>query len=624
MRNPVTIGGPRNPVTIRGPRNPVTIRGPKNPVTILGPRNPVTIVNVQETGGGGSTLVVMDFIANFSSGTGLITAEMFNAGVHGASWGQNWTDFHNGASEPNTDTYIEEHNVQLPFDVEVDGVIYDGTEGQGLLFDFSAAPTSYDAYQLGLSGFQDVVTMYIVQSNVVLSTDNYFNDILAHLAGNYTIGQMQARFGDDSRVISSHSEGSLGREVPFTTGDWLLVSVFHNGSAGTAGFGNVLVHKLEVEVDGTTSLGDVLGHSVSNYSNALPGNLVNITLQTYLRLADAPSTGNIKVKLIACDRTTLRYPPYTIPVVPAPSSILAFQLGLPSVTVTWTSNNCQIFDIQRNKNSGGFVALHTAYDTEGTDSIVDADVTNGDVVQYRFRTVIGDQTSDWAESNSHTVSDFTPAAGNVLWLKADSLALANNDPVTTWSDSSGSGNHVTQSSASLKPTYKTNIINGLPVVRGDGGDHLAHTGVVTSSQQHTMMIVLKANTNSTVPFYNGNSSANGWGFFQGGSGTRNVLFGGAVDKTDGSVSLTDFEIWEHVWNGSVSSFFVNGVSEDLTDPGTAPGGDPTGDTLVMGLPGGNQWVGDVAEIIVWDNAVSLANRQAARNYLSNKYAITLP
>lgn len=56
------------------------------------------------------------------------------------------------------------------------------------------------------------------------------------------------------------------------------------------------------------------------------------------------------------------------------------------------------------------------------------------------------------------------------WLKADALALADNAAVVTWTDSHTSANSPTQATGTAQPLNKTNIINGLPVVRFDGVD----------------------------------------------------------------------------------------------------------------------------------------------------------
>jgi hypothetical protein len=55
-------------------------------------------------------------------------------------------------------------------------------------------------------------------------------------------------------------------------------------------------------------------------------------------------------------------------------------------------------------------------------------------------------------------------AGLVSWFKADSFeGLSDNDEVTTWTDSAG--NTDATAPGSDKPRYKTNILNGKPVVR---------------------------------------------------------------------------------------------------------------------------------------------------------------
>ena len=61
-------------------------------------------------------------------------------------------------------------------------------------------------------------------------------------------------------------------------------------------------------------------------------------------------------------------------------------------------------------------------------------------------------------------------ATSILWLKADAIqGLADNDPVVTWTDSSGNGNSPTTTLGA--PIYKTGIAGGKPVVRFAGGGH---------------------------------------------------------------------------------------------------------------------------------------------------------
>ena len=62
-----------------------------------------------------------------------------------------------------------------------------------------------------------------------------------------------------------------------------------------------------------------------------------------------------------------------------------------------------------------------------------------------------------------------PTTNLKLHLKADAGTSTTTDGVTvsSWTDQSGNGNNAT--SPGTQPIYKTNIINGNPVIRFDGG-----------------------------------------------------------------------------------------------------------------------------------------------------------
>jgi hypothetical protein len=60
----------------------------------------------------------------------------------------------------------------------------------------------------------------------------------------------------------------------------------------------------------------------------------------------------------------------------------------------------------------------------------------------------------------------TQLSGCLLWLAADRITgLLDGAAVASWPDLSGNANHAAQATAGNKPTYKTNIVNGYPVVR---------------------------------------------------------------------------------------------------------------------------------------------------------------
>lgn len=69
-------------------------------------------------------------------------------------------------------------------------------------------------------------------------------------------------------------------------------------------------------------------------------------------------------------------------------------------------------------------------------------------------------------------------AGAHTWLNAQNIngtynsGMVDSDAITTWENLGSSALDVTQSTASAKPAYRTNMVNGQPVVKGDGGDYM--------------------------------------------------------------------------------------------------------------------------------------------------------
>ena len=242
-------------------------------------------------------------------------------------------------------------------------------------------------------------------------------------------------------------------------------------------------------------------------------------------------------------------------------------------------------------------------------------------------------------------------AGLALWLKADAITgLADGDAITTWTDSSGNGRNATQATAEAKPAYKASIIGGKPVARFDGGDYLATASpVVTSAMwqgaaSYTMFVVANpvsvASEQVLVGAWN---SADEWGLGRVCINTRtqssfeisvrdntnraqdiynllNVITDAngvyVVTRTPG----TGTDKFNLRWNGitgtttSHSSGVITGVFSN------------TATTIAARAAGGvvlNHFTGDIAEIIIYDSALSDANRQAVEAYLSAKYGIVL-
>jgi len=216
---------------------------------------------------------------------------------------------------------------------------------------------------------------------------------------------------------------------------------------------------------------------------------------------------------------------------------------------------------------------------------------------------------------------FSPASipGLKLWLDASQIVgLNDGDSVGTWSDTSGNANDATQATVSAKPTYKTSIQNGLPVVRFDGVDDVMTVAAV-SAQPMTFFLV-------------GKTSSTGRYFFDGVSGNRFVLgdglngppnnmgiFAGSAIESSFTISGSSFNLWTGVANGVSSSLLKNGAAFASGDVGSQG--------LSGGMTLGNRYSdpgyclnGDLAELIIYNTSLSIANRQLVEAYLRAKWA----
>lgn len=215
-----------------------------------------------------------------------------------------------------------------------------------------------------------------------------------------------------------------------------------------------------------------------------------------------------------------------------------------------------------------------------------------------------------------TSSAFTPAsvAGLKTWLKADSLGLSDGAAVSTWADSSGNGNNAAQASGPLQPTFKTNIQNGLPVVRADGTDTLTIAGVLNNTAARTVFVVAKMTaTGAASPLWSWDPNAS----FQ---ASNSGFWVWSQNQGAGNVNLVATDALFHVFTcrfNSVSS------CDFFRDAGAAVNFDPDNlyqsGTLALGLFSPASIQADLGELIVYDTAVSEADRASVTSYLKARW-----
>lgn len=231
------------------------------------------------------------------------------------------------------------------------------------------------------------------------------------------------------------------------------------------------------------------------------------------------------------------------------------------------------------------------------------------------RAVLGRRTGIDAYVNSA----FSPTqiAGLQLWLDASVIAGSNNDPVMTWLDQSGQGHNASQSNPAFQPVLKTNIVNSKPVVRFDAASTQFLEITYAQPRPQSLFMVYQtdpANIGRTTAGTT-TAGAENWLFGSHSSGVRWWFANGAVGAASGSFST--FYCLSGIGTALDSTLYSNGVQ--LANSAAIG---VWGAVLNLGGAGGAEnFTGDIAELIIYDTALSAADQQRVEAYLMSKYGL---
>lgn len=228
---------------------------------------------------------------------------------------------------------------------------------------------------------------------------------------------------------------------------------------------------------------------------------------------------------------------------------------------------------------------------------------------------------------------------NVIWFDASALGLNDNDPVATWTDMSGNGNDGVQPTASAQPIYRTGQINGMPAVIFDGtDDYIPFDGSTIVNSDYTVIVVAQRRSNRFRRIIIGGSTSasnqNLHVYWENSTNFRahhygNDLFTPMIPITQPDSGGTDPNVY-----GIFSTLLSSGDAtynrrnyQNNTLLGTR-----TNSTKLSSYNGAaiarygalNEFNDiDVAELIIFSNALSDAQLQIVHQYLNVKYDINI-
>lgn len=246
--------------------------------------------------------------------------------------------------------------------------------------------------------------------------------------------------------------------------------------------------------------------------------------------------------------------------------------------------------------------------------------------------------------------------GLVLWLEPTmensfkSSEAVDGTTLTTWYDINPQLSIPNTFSAGTGITYKASSgINSLPAVAfADNNTSLSNTLAVPINApfgSYTVCYVARS-TNLTAEntiLYNGTSGTNGFGISLTSTGATKVTygvsstfnFGITAAAASGNADIVCVTFDPNSVNGvpqatAAAKAYKNGggVSSDTAKTITVSNWvDPTSGAVRVGNSTASStttdFIGEIAEIIIFDNALKKADRQEVEKYLSKKYGITI-
>lgn len=229
-------------------------------------------------------------------------------------------------------------------------------------------------------------------------------------------------------------------------------------------------------------------------------------------------------------------------------------------------------------------------------------------------------------------NQFTPLSisGLKLWLAADrgtfqgddltTAASEDGDVVGSWQDLSGQGNHVSE--ATNKPTLKVNIQNGKPVVRGDGtNDILTAAGLGTGwgSSVGSLFVVYRPNGDATHGLLRFSSASNTYWRFSDGNGYFGPFRSARIEQTPTGQPTTGAAIISVISGASDYTIKRNGSSVGNAAASWGVSADLT--LFYESGSGGGFGSVDIAEVLLYNTALTAAQENVITEYLNRKWAV---
>ncbi|PIY02613.1 MAG: hypothetical protein COZ21_13250, partial [Bacteroidetes bacterium CG_4_10_14_3_um_filter_31_20] len=418
-------------------------------------------------------------------------------------------------------------------------------------------------------------------------------------------------------------DGSTGTiyTVDTTGAYWVIV---------TDSFGCTATDTITVTIQGTAPIAGFTATAVCLGNNTIftdtsstpdSANIINwlwnfgdgsvSTIQNPVHLYD--SAGNYSVTLtVTTDSGCSASISKNVTVYPLPTASLSFtEPACANNPVTFTDNSIIPFGTI----SSWQWNFGDIYSNSDTSSLQNPSYTYTSIGEYYVKLTVT-SSAGCADSVVSFVKIFTDSAcflplqiaGLKLWLSSDSVAL-HSDTVQTWYDISGNNNNAFQTDTSKQPFWfnSSSVLNNNPVIRFDGiNDFLQFTSGISNIR--TAFFIVKHSTGnqgvspllgdiSTYDWYSGYSTT----LFNSDYTSPYIQQGSCFVNSQSVNPMAILKPMEYIILSVITTGNVN-ASNIANDRNSS------------------FWMGDFAEIILYDTVLSNSERIQVENYLRYKYS----
>lgn len=245
-------------------------------------------------------------------------------------------------------------------------------------------------------------------------------------------------------------------------------------------------------------------------------------------------------------------------------------------------------------------------------------LTNGTAVYFKIAATnsVGTGAQSAASNNATPNTSPSDVSGLIGWWRAATIAQADASAVATWADSASTPHNLAQPTVGARPTYRTNVINGLPTVRFNGTQLMATAAFAIPQPATTFLVGKIAAVPGINTYFVDGLVANKQALVA--TPSAYAIFAGTSVISAGAVT-TAFRMLAAIENAPSCKIWVDG--------GVGVGGNAgtnAYDGVTVGSGGGGVGLltGDIAEVIVYNRALTLSEINTIGAYLAATYGLT--